>query len=310
MRETMDRRHFLAAAGTGVGALVAAACGERPSSSDSTAARADTARVDTAGARTTTARSRPGRSGQIGVQLFTVRDRMKADLPGTLAALAAIGYREVEFAGYFQYEKDPKALRALLDGHGLTAPSVHVPIDTLRSKLAATLAAAEVLGHRYVVCPSIDAGKGVDDFRRTAVELDRIGEACRERGIRFGYHNHDFEFKRAGETSFYDVLLNETGPKRVTFEMDLFWATKAGEDPVDFFRRYGDRFPLWHVKDMRDVHGAQEVVAVGEGEIDYAGIFEHAGEAGLDHFFVEHDDPKDSLASARTSYDNLRRLLS
>jgi sugar phosphate isomerase/epimerase len=304
----MNRRHFLYASGAGLGGLLlGTGCGgRRERAADSAAAAPDT----TAGPRPAVgATGGAPRASRIGVQLYTVRDRMKADVPGTLAALAAVGYRELEFAGYYQYQKDPAALRALLDRHQLTAPSTHVSIDALRSDLAGVLATAEALGHRYVVCPAIEPGKSVDDFRRTAGELGRIGAACRERGIRFAYHNHDFEFKPVGGTSFYDVLLEQSDPELVALEMDLFWTVKAGKDPLAYFEKHRGRFPLWHVKDMRDVRGAQQMVAVGEGDIDFGRIFAQAGTAGLEHFFVEHDNPPDPLASVRTGFGHLARLL-
>jgi len=239
---------------------------------------------------------------------------MEGDMPGTLKTLADIGYRELEFAGYYRYEKDPKALRALLDGYGLTAPSTHVPLERLRRGLPQVLSTADVLGHEYVVCPFSTPGNTVEEFRRLAAELDKIGAACRQGGRRFAYHNHDFEFKpAAGGTTFYDVLLAETDPDNVALESDLFWMTKAGKDPIAMFEQHRSRFPLWHVKDMSDIKGAQTMAPVGEGQIDYRRLFAQAQAAGLAHFFVEHDSaaewPGGSLASVRTSYANLKQLL-
>jgi sugar phosphate isomerase/epimerase len=134
---------------------------------------------------------------------------------------------------------------------------------------------------------------------------------ARDRGIRVGYHNHDFEFAAipGGGTGF-EILLGETDPALVDFELDIYWAVKGGHNPLDLFARYPGRFPLWHVKDMSDRAGAQRMADVGAGEIDFRGIFAAREQAGLRHFFVERDDPTDSLASIRTSYTNLRRLLS
>ncbi|MEX1187592.1 MAG: sugar phosphate isomerase/epimerase [Gemmatimonadaceae bacterium] len=252
----------------------------------------------------------PAGTRAIGVQLYTVRDLMARDLPGTLAALAAIGYTEVEFAGYFGQE--PAQLRALLARLGLAAPGVHQPLDALRNTLDAVLAAAEIIEHRYIVCPWLaESERTADGYRRLAADLDRIGRACRDRGFQLGYHNHDFEFDPGvfPGTTPYDVLLAETDPELVTMELDLFWITRGGRDPLWYFEHHPGRFPLWHVKDMRDVAGAREMVSVGQGDIDFGRLFAAGERAGLKHFFVEHDNPADSLASVRASYEHLRRIL-
>jgi len=322
MQNPVDRRRFLYTSGLTLGGLLAGSACARGAGG---AAAGDTAgsvgasgAAGTAGTTATgggTAAATPPLASQIGIQLYTVRDRMEGDMPGTLKTLADIGYRELEFAGYYQYEENPKALRALLDGYGLTAPSTHAPLDQLRSSLPQVLSTADVLGHEYVVCPFSVPGGTVEEFRRLAAELDKIGAACREGGRRFAYHNHAFEFKpAAGGTTFYDVLLAETDPDNVALEADLFWMTKASKDPVTMFEQHRGRFPLWHVKDMSDIKGAQTMAPVGEGEIDYRRLFAQAPAAGLTHFFVEHDSaaewPGGALASVRTSYANLKQLLS
>lgn len=291
------RRAFLgtllrAAGALGAGGLVAGV-GCAPGESD---------------AGSTTRRS-PG-PRPFGVQLYTVRDLMTRDPAGTLAAVAAIGYTEVEFAGYFGHE--PERLRAVLTRFGLSSPGVHQPIEALRSTLDAVLGAAETLQHRYIVCPWVaEQDRTADGYRRLAADLDRIGTVCRDRGFQLAYHNHDFEFDPGvfSGTTPYDVLIAETDPVLVVMELDLFWITRVGRDPLSYFERHPGRFPLWHVKDMRDRNGAQAMVPVGEGEIDFARLFAAGDLAGLRHFFVEHDDPADPLASVRASYDYLDRIL-
>jgi len=147
-----------------------------------------------------------------------------------------------------------------------------------------------------------------------AADLNRAGEACRQRGMQMAYHNHDFEFADlGGGRTGYDILLAESDPALVQMELDLYWATKAGRDPVALFAAHPGRFPLCHVKDMREPRGAQTMAPVGEGGIDFARIFAQAEQAGLRHYFVEHDNaaeyPGGPLASVRTSYGALRRLL-
>jgi len=302
----VNRRDFLRAGGVALGGVLAAACGRGVGSSgraDSPAqAPADSAR----------AAAGPAPSGRaIGLQLYTLRTLMERDVEGTLAKVAEIGYREMEFAGYFG--RDPKQLRAMLDRLRLTAPSTHRSLEDLRKNLSGELAAAEALGSQYVVCPFIpEQERTLAGYRRIIGEFNQWARACRERGLRFAYHNHDFEFKPTDGKIPYDVLLAETDPQTVEMELDLFWITKTGHDPLAYFERHPGRFPLWHVKDGRGPQGAQEIVAVGEGNIDFRHIFAQAQQAGLTHFFVEQDnavDAADPLAKVRTSFDNLRRQL-
>lgn len=300
----MHRRDFLAltlGTTTAAAAAALAACAAAPRSvSRTTTTTSTTAATAADGAAATRV---------PGLQLYTVRTLMERDVEGTLRTVAGIGYREVEFAGYFG--RPPAALRTTLDALGLRAPAAHIPLDTLRSTLPATLDAAATLGHTYLVCPYlVEADRTADGYRRLAAEFTRIGRACQQHGVRFAYHNHDFEFADlGGGHTGYDLLLAGSDPALVHFELDLFWATKAGRDPVALFAAHPGRFALCHVKDMRDPRGAQEMVAVGEGAIDFARIFARAREAGIRHYFVEHDNAADPLASVRTSYGALRRLL-
>ena len=311
----MHRRDFLGLAlGTTAGgaAAVLAACAASPRTVSSTSTATTTATP--AGAAAAGAGAAGAAATRVpGLQLYTVRSLMEQDVEGTLRTLAGIGYQEVEFAGYFN--RTPAALRATLDAAGLRAPSAHIPLDALRASLPGVLAAAAALGHQYVVCPyTVDADRTADGYRRLAAEFTRIGQACRARGVQFAYHNHDFEFADlGGGRTGYDILLAESDPQLVQMELDLYWATKAGRDPVALFAANPGRFPLCHVKDLRDPRGTQAMAPVGEGTIDFARIFAAGGGAGLRHFFVEHDNAADypggALASVRTSYAALRRLL-
>lgn len=300
MRDEISRRRFLHGTALGLGGVLLGACSVRPESSDTAAVPrpSDSA----AGTRTGSAAL-----AHISVQLYTVRELAKQDMAGTLRALAEIGYPEVEFAGYHGHE--PAAIRRMLDEARLTAPSAHVAIELIRTEPESLLAAAEVVGHRYLILPWVQLPKTVDAWRGLAGELDRFGRACRDRGIQLAYHNHDFEFVPVEGKLPYEVLVEECDPELVKMQLDLFWAVKAGQDPVAWFERHPGRFPLVHVKDMRDLRGAQEMVEVGTGDIDFGRIFSHAGRAGIVHYVVEHDNPSDPMASVRTSYGNLRRLL-
>jgi sugar phosphate isomerase/epimerase len=247
----------------------------------------------------------PGRLERIGLQLYTVRGLMERDVARTLEMVAAVGYDEVEFAGYF--DETPKRLRTLLDDAGLVAPSCHVPLADLTKHSERTFDAAEVIGHRYIVMPWLDPEerRSLDDYRRVAAGLNRAGELARARGLRVGYHNHDFELAPIDGERPYDVLLAETDPALVWFEMDFYWMTRGGGDPLAYFGRHPGRFHLCHLKDM-DRRG--EMADVGAGRIDFGKILQRRAEAGLRHFFVEHDQPADPPASIRASHKFLRSL--
>src|SRR5258708_3652247 len=172
---------------------------------------------------------------RVGLQLYTVRDAMKTDFEGTIAKVAATGYKEVEFAGYFDHS--PKDVRAILDKNGLASPSCHVGYDVVEKKWPETLEAAKIVGHSYIICPWIDEKQRAEPggWRRAVSRRSRAGEARKKAGIQFRYHNHSFEFDPAqslGGKLPYDFLLDETDPKLVKMEMDLCWISVAGKDPL------------------------------------------------------------------------------
>jgi sugar phosphate isomerase/epimerase len=239
---------------------------------------------------------------RLGVQLYTVRSEMEKSVERTLARVSQIGYREVEFAGYF--DQPPSRIATILTQHNLTAPSVHVGADVLRATPARVFDIAEELGHRYVTVPSLDNQERTPDgYRRLAEEFNRWGEAAAKRRMTFAFHNHEYEFLPVGDTTGYDILLSRTDPALVKFQIDLFWMTKAGKQPIDYLRRDPARFPMVHVKDMAS---DGSMVDVGAGRLDFRSIFE-AGTA-IRHFFVEHDDPRDPFASITVSARYLRAM--
>ncbi|MFN2563544.1 MAG: sugar phosphate isomerase/epimerase family protein [Gemmatimonadaceae bacterium] len=253
----------------------------------------------------------PGASGErlerVGLQLYTVRDALARDFEGTLARVAAIGYREVEFAGYAG--RRPEAVAAVLERHRLRAPAAHLPLDALRNQWQATVDAAHVIDHDYLIVPWLDEKerRTVADYERIADLFNRLGRAARQADLRFAYHNHDFEFTPIGGRIPFDVLLDRTDPDYVGFEMDLYWITKAGHDPLAYFDRYPGRFPTVHVKDSAGAP-AHRMTEVGAGSIDFRRIFARRKQAGIEHAFVEHDQPADAMASIRASYDYLAKL--
>jgi sugar phosphate isomerase/epimerase len=263
---------------------------------------------------------------RIGLQLYTVRGAMKTDFAGTIAKVAAVGYKEVEFAGYFDHS--PKDVRAILDKNSLASPSCHVGYDVVEKKWPETIEAAELIGHRYIICPWIDEKQRAqpDGWKRAADLFNRAGEASQKAGIQFGYHNHSFEFNPAdslGGKLPYDFLLAETDPKLVAMEMDLCWISVAGKDPLAYFEKYPGRFPLVHVKDwIKDPNATDSykgatgsavkiggrLADVGQGSIDWKRIFAHSEKAGIKHYFVENDEPKSAFDDIKISYTYLHNL--
>lgn len=249
------------------------------------------------------------RARPLGLQLYTVRTPLRADFAGTLAAVAAAGYAEVEFAGYHGHA--PADVRRLLERHALAAPAAHVPWERIASASPATLAEAAEVGHRYVVVPWLpeQARGDADAWRRTAERLDRAGRAASAAGLRLGYHNHDFELRPTRDDAIpLDLLIAGTDPAHVTFELDLYWLVRAGADPADWLARHPGRVELVHVKDSAGPPD-HRMTDVGAGTIDFAALLPRAERAGVRHFFVEHDAPADPLASMRASALALRRVL-
>jgi sugar phosphate isomerase/epimerase len=263
---------------------------------------------------------------RIGLQLYTVRDAMRTDVEGTIAKVAATGYKEVEFAGYFDHSA--KDIRAILDQNGLASPSCHVSYHFVEKHWAETIEAAKIVGHSYIICPWIDEKQRAETggWKRAADLFNKAGEASQKEGIQFGYHNHSFEFQPAetlrGKLP-YDFLLAETDPKLVVMEMDLCWISVAGKNPIDYFDKYPGRFPLVHVKDWvkdsthssgykgamgQSVRYDGHMADVGQGSIDWKNLFAHDDEAGIKHYFVENDDPKSAFNDIKISYDYLRDL--
>jgi sugar phosphate isomerase/epimerase len=238
--------------------------------------------------------------GPIGVQLYTIRDLVREDMAGALASVAEIGYQEVEFAGYF--DNDPVEIRSWLDDAGLTAPAAHVMLTP--ETLEPTLEAASVLGHRYLVIPWIPPEKRqtLDDYHLVAEEFSEIAMTIFEAGFQFAYHNHDFEFEPIDGQVPFDILLDYTDPELVQIELDLFWITHGGGDPLDYFARYPGRYPMVHVKD-RMPDGT--MVDVGQGAVDFQAILGQSTDAGIKHYFVEHDQPEEPLESIRQSFQYL-----
>ena len=261
---------------------------------------------------------------RVGLQLYTVRDLMKKDFIGTIALVARVGYKEVEFAGYFGHT--PQEVRSILKENGLAAPSTHVDYAAIEKKWPETLETAKAIGHSFVVCPWIDQSqRNPEGMKRVAELFNRAGETAQKSGIQLAYHNHAYEFEPSealGSKRIYDILLAETDPKLVKMEMDLCWITVGGADPLQYFGQYPGRFPLVHVKDWskkgssseHDFGGATgshaegHMADVGQGDIDWKRIFAESDKAGIQHYIVENDYPKSPDEDLRISYEYLAKL--
>ena len=244
---------------------------------------------------------------KVGLQLYTVRDLMEKDLPGTLARVAQIGYDEVEFAGYFG--RTPAQIRDLLKRNDLKSPSTHLGFDSLEKDWQKQLDDAKAVGHKWATIAWIpeERRKTLDDWKRHAEAFNKAGAQAKKADLHFAYHNHDFELRPIDGQRPLDLLLRETDPKLVDFEMDLYWVVFGGGNPMDFFNRYPKRFPMVHVKDSAGSPD-NKMVDVGSGTIDFRSIFAQREKAGIKHYFVEHDQPADPIASITNSYRYLHNV--
>lgn len=247
----------------------------------------------------------------IGIQLYTIRDLVKEDFEGTLSLLSDIGYRSVEAAGYSNrkfYGFYPKEYKKIVEDFGLMPLSSHsrTTVEDAQKTIDDTLEA----GMSYLVIPWIpeEVRKSADSYKRLADEFNTIGELCKKSHLAFGYHNHEFEFKKINGIIPYDVLLENTEPDLVMMELDLYWIVYGGFNPTEYFQKYPGRFKLWHVKDM-DESTEMESTEVGKGIINFQQIFKKQKQAGMEYIFVEQEsfkmEPEESIA---ISYHYLKNL--
>jgi len=253
----------------------------------------------------------------IGLQLYTLRDQLEKDVPGTIKHISAIGIHDVEI--YSLYGKPAGEFSKILKDNGVTASSGHYLLPSIKENWDKQIEDAKVLGLQYMVLAILDEKDrgSFDDFKRLAELLNTTAENTKKAGIQFCYHNHNFEFKKYGDTTAYDYLLKTLDPKLVKFEMDCFWVTHAGQDPVAYFQKFPGRFPLLHIKDMKAKSVAsQELDAkmglfapVGRGTIDWPRIFKAAREGGMEHYYIEQDYcEQPPLEAVKLSYDYLKGL--
>ncbi|MEI6740702.1 MAG: sugar phosphate isomerase/epimerase [Gemmatimonadaceae bacterium] len=243
----------------------------------------------------------------IGLQLYTVRSALSRDLEGTLDAIAAAGITELEFAGY--YNKPAAWWQEQMHRRGVTAPSTHIGFPATDADWEPQFAMAQAMGHQWVIVPSLRADwHTADGYHRAAERLMQAAGLAKAHGLRMGYHNHDAEFAPlAGSAEHgFAILLANTDAALIDFELDLYWAVKAGQDPLALIRTHGARIACCHVKDAGPAP-AREMLDVGAGTIDFKTILSVGRAAGLRHWYIEHDQPTNPLASIAASAAAMRR---
>ncbi len=256
----------------------------------------------------------------IGLQLYTLRNEIQEQgLKPVLEKVSQIGYTWMEGFGYENRNilgTKPAELKTLLNDLGMRMPSIHSVTEVsseggkeaIIDQMKTTAEDAIAVGAEYLVWAYLreEERQSIDDYKRHIDTWNQFGQVCKEAGIQFAYHNHDFEFMEFDGQRAYDVILQETDPDLVKMELDLYWITKAGHDPVEYFNKAPGRFPLWHVKDMT-ADDEKFFAEVGQGTIDFERIFAAKEKAGLAYFFVEQDQSRRSpMESIEMSFKYLQ----
>jgi sugar phosphate isomerase/epimerase len=250
----------------------------------------------------------------LGLQLYTLRDTIFKDPKGVLDKVASFGYKELETFAQNDgkiYGMELAEFNKHVKGLGMKVTSGHYGIDQVRSGWEKTVADAKSIGQKFMVVPYLveEERRTIDDYKRRCEELNKAGEICSRNGIRFGYHNHAFEFEKLDGQIPYDVMLAELDPKYVGMEMDIYWVVNAGYDPLQYFAKYPGRFEQWHVKDM-DKSDRSKNADIGTGSIDWKPIFAKAKQSGLKHFYVEQESyPGEPIKSVEASAKYLKSVL-
>jgi sugar phosphate isomerase/epimerase len=251
---------------------------------------------------------------KIGLQLYTLRDTIGADPKGVLEKVASFGYKELETYGYADgkiFGMDFTEFCKFTKGLGMDVVSGHYGLDKIKGDTwKKAVEDAKKNSQKYMVVPYINEPdrKSIDDYKKICADLNAAGEVCNKNGIRFGYHNHAFEFETVDGQIPFDVMLKELDHKNVGMEMDIFWVVNAGQDPIKYFEKHPGRFEQWHVKDMKK-DDRNKNADVGTGSIDYKSIFAKASLSGMKHWYVEQESypgaPIDSVAASAKFLKNL-----
>lgn len=260
---------------------------------------------------------------KIGLQLYTLRDVIGKDPKGILKQVADLGYQELETYGYndgMLFGMNAKELGDYVKSLGMQVTSGHYQLGKSEKTKAIkgsilndwerAVADAKEVGQEYMVVAYLNADERVtlDDYKLVSEKLNKGAEVCKKYALRLNYHNHDFEFMKVDNQVPYHLMLSQLDPKLVGMEMDLYWVVFAGEQPLDYFKKYPGRFEQWHVKDM-DKTDRKRNANIGTGSIDFKSFFAKASEAGLKHFYMEQETyPTSSLESIQASIGYLKNL--
>jgi sugar phosphate isomerase/epimerase len=249
------------------------------------------------------------RQDQISLQLYTVREETARDMPAALRRISEIGYPAVEFAGFGGLSAE--ALRNILDDLGLRASGAHVPFDSWETDPESVITDMHTLDCAHAILPMAPPEQHRDETALASLAgiLNRWGELCSQEGVTFSYHNHDFEFAPLDGTTMWAVLVRETDPELVYFELDLYWVRYGGADPETLLRDVADRVSLVHMKDMASDDQRSDL-PVGEGIMPWTSLLEAADEAEVEWYVAEQDNPRDALEDVRTSLQHLQELAS
>ncbi len=289
------------------------------------------------------------KEGKLGIQLFSIPKMLSENFENGLKMLQKQGYKELEFYGPYPFSaeaaikgwegiskmlgfsgsgyfgKTPADIKKIFKEYGFTSPATHTDLDTLEKNMGPLAESAHLLGQKYVVLPAIpeDRRKTPEDYRRIADDFNRIGENAQKHGVKFGYHNHGYGLKPVNGIRPLEVILGNTEPGLVFFEMDIFWTTCGGADPLDLLSRYAGRYKMLHLKDMKekkqfagDGNSAQDwfpmfplMTSAGDGVLNVQDIVAKARETGVEHYFVEQDMVADPETALKKSADFLLKKL-
>ena len=250
----------------------------------------------------------PEKFKNVGIQLYTFRKEMSADALGTLKQIASLGIKQIESArsekGNY-YGLTSKEMKKVCAGLGMTLRSGHVHVD---NKFQQTINDAAEAGQEYLICSTMPTnGQTVDNYKRVAESFNKSGEECKKMNVKFGYHNHEYEFESDKGQVLYDVLLNNTDASLVHMELDLGWVIVTGKDPMDYFKNFKGRFPLWHLKDMDMVK--KHSTEFGKGGLDIVQMLKNSKESGMKYFFVEQEEYASTpFESMKENMDYLGKL--
>lgn len=244
---------------------------------------------------------------KAGVQIYSVRDALKDDFEGTIKKIAEMGYAYIEGYGMDQegniYGMPAAEYKRIIEENGMQLISCHTSYFT-PEQAPKIIETAQAIGLKYVIIPYLTEDMR-SDYHAIAANLNAVGEMFKDTGVKFGYHNHAFEFEKQGEDVPLEILLEETNPEHVTFQLDLYWVVKGGFDPMDLINRYPGRFTSFHVKDAAE---DLEQTTLGAGTIDFTALLNARETAGLEYYFIEDERTDDPIGNLKADIEHIRTL--